>query len=278
MTRQIGILGYPLAHSISPVFQQAALDCLGLDIRYLAWETEPAVLKDKVEALRDADILGANVTVPHKERVLTMLDDLDPTARDIGGVNTIVNNNGSLKGYNTDAPGFMRSFREDGIFDPRGSRAVVLGAGGAGRAVAYALVEAGVTSLVIVNRTLERAEALAEQLRCRIKGVVIEARREAQAGIEYDLLVNCTSIGMKHSSMEGCLPAPVEFIRRRALIYDLVYNPPETPLLKAAKELGAKTVGGLKMLIYQGAISFELWTGRQAPLGIMIEAASKELS
>lgn len=277
MTKQIGILGYPLAHSISPTFQQAALDHLGLDARYSAWETEPSKLRVKVASLRCENVLGANVTIPHKEAVMAMLDKIDPKATDIGSVNTIVNRDGKLKGYNTDAPGFMRGLREDGGFDPQGKRVLILGAGGAARAVAYALSEAKVASLVIVNRTLERAERLTEMLKANRSGVVIEARGEMPPGLEYDLLVNCTSIGMKHGSMEGRSPVRKQDIRWGALVYDLVYNPQETPLLRMAREAGVKTLGGLAMLIYQGATAFELWTGQKAPVDIMFAAARRAL-
>ncbi|MEE9199328.1 MAG: shikimate dehydrogenase, partial [Dehalococcoidia bacterium] len=150
--------------------------------------------------------------------------------------------------------------------------------GGAARAVVYALAEASLASLVIVNRTLERAQKLAEQVKRRYEGVAIEARGELKAGLPYDLLVNCTSIGMRHGPMEGRLPLAKNLIQRHALVYDLVYNPPETPLLREARERGARALGGLPMLIYQGAIAFELWMGREAPLKVMFEVARKALS
>ena len=278
MTRQLGILGYPLAHSISPAFQQAALDHLGIDARYDSWPTAPEDLAGKVEQLRNGDVLGSNVTIPHKESVIPLLDELDDGARAIGGVNTILNQNGRLKGYNTDAPGFMRGLREDGGFEPRGTRVVVVGAGGVARAVTYALAGARVSSLTIVNRTLKRAQRLAQELRGTFKDVVLEALESLEEGMVYDLLVNCTSIGTKHGETEGILPVSEHLIHAGVLVYDLVYNPPETRLIEAAKERGAKTVGGLPMLIYQGAEAFRLWTGKEAPVEVMFEAAKEALA
>lgn len=278
MTKQLGILGYPLSHSISPAFQQAALDCLGIDAQYHSWPTAPDNLQDKVEQLRNAKVLGANVTIPHKEAVIPLLDEIDEMAAAIGGVNTIINNNGRLKGYNTDATGFMRGLREDGAYDPVGSRVVVIGAGGAARAVTYALAGAGPSSLTIINRTLERAQRLAEELRTSFKDVALEASGQLEEELEYDLMVNCTSIGTKHSETEGMMPVAEPLIRPGVLVYDLVYNPSETLLIKAAKRRGAKTLGGLPMLIYQGAEAFRLWTDKEAPVQVMFEAARKALA
>ena len=157
----VGLIGYPLGHTISPAFQQAAFDYHSLPVKYHAWPTHPNVLEAKVTSLRGRENLGANVTVPHKERVAGLVDRLDAAAAAIGAVNTIVRENGSLAGYNTDAYGFVTSLKAMGGFDPRGKRAVLLGAGGAARAAVFALAEEGVMSLVIANRTLERAESLA---------------------------------------------------------------------------------------------------------------------
>ena len=277
MASLIGILGYPLTHSISPVFQQAALDHLGLDARYLAWETEPSKLGERVDSLRVDGVLGANVTIPHKEVVLQLLDEIDPTAQAIGSVNTIVNEGGRLKGHNTDAPGFLRGLREHGAFDPKGKKALVLGAGGSGRGVVFALAQAGIETVTLVNRTLSRAEGLARAVKSRFPDVAIEAHQQAPHLMEYDLLVNCTSIGMKHTPMEGDTPVELKGIRAGALVCDLVYNPQETALLKLAKEAGARALGGLPMLIFQGAIAFDLWFERKAPVEVMFEAARKAL-
>lgn len=272
MTRYIGVIGYPLRHSVSPAFQQAALDYCGLDLRYEVWEVKRAA--EGISRLRQPNALGANVTVPHKEAVLPFLDSIDTEARHIGAVNTIVKENGKLKGYNTDAAGFLRALRERAGFEPAGKVAVVLGAGGAARAVAFAIVTAGVKSLTIFNRTPDRAERLAQEL-----GRPVVAR-PWKGDIDLsgsDLVVNATSIGMEHGGAEALSPLPAKLIPPQALVFDLVYNPVETPLMKEAQKAGARTLGGLAMLVYQGALSFELWTGRQAPLDIMFEAAKGAL-
>jgi shikimate dehydrogenase len=281
MTKSVGLIGYKLSHSISPQFQQAAFDYLGLDIRYEVWETAKDELPRVMEGIRNASKLGANVTIPHKEAVLQLLDDVDNDARRIGAVNTIVNRGGKLIGYNTDASGFMRALRDEGAFSPGSKRVVLLGAGGAARAVGFALIDAGVKSLVILDRTQSRGEALAWDLKVSDTEVVALSWKDGRtlmALAECDLLVNCTSVGMKDSSGEGKSPLGIGLIPKRALVYDVVYNPLETPLLAAAKKVGARTLGGLPMLVYQGAASFELWTGKSAPIDIMMRVAKRALT
>jgi len=281
MTKFVGLIGNKLSHSISPQFQQAAFDYLGLDIRYEVWETAKDELPKVVEGMRDASKLGANVTIPHKEAVLPLLDDVDNDARRIGAVNTIVNRGGKLIGYNTDASGFLRALRDDGAFSPRNKRVVLLGAGGAARAVGFALVDAGVRSLIILNRSVERGRALAWDLKVSDTEVAALSWKDGNtltALAECDLLVNCTSVGMKDGSGEGKSPLGIGLIPKRALVYDVVYNPLETPLLAAAKKAGARTLGGLPMLVYQGAASFELWTGKSAPIDIMMRVAKRALA
>jgi shikimate dehydrogenase len=281
MTKFVGLIGNKLSHSISPQFQQAAFDYLGLDIRYEVWETAKDELPKVVEGMRDASKLGANVTIPHKEAVLPLLDDVDNGARRIGAVNTIVNLGSKLTGYNTDASGFMRALRDDGAFSPRNKRVVLLGAGGAARAVGFALVDVGVRSLIILNRSVERGRALAWDLKVSDTEVVALSWKDGNtltALAECDLLVNCTSVGMKDGSGEGKSPLGIGLIPKRALVYDVVYNPLETPLLAAAKKAGARTLGGLPMLVDQGAASFELWTGKSAPVDIMMRVAKRALA
>ncbi|MBI2166534.1 MAG: shikimate dehydrogenase [Chloroflexi bacterium] len=280
MTRLAGIIGYPLKHSISPVFQQAAFDHLGLDVRFEAWETAPDTLETRVQKLRRPGVIGFNVTVPHKETVCRLLDGLDPWARSLGAVNTAVNDGGRLTGYNTDTYGFLRALRGEGKFEPRGKRALVLGAGGSARAIALALAREGVAALYMANRTRKRAQAVAKAVRpalAQVKTVPLEAAALRAAAAQADLIVNCTTLGMKHGPGEGETPMTADLIPVSALVYDIVYNPPETPLLREAKKAGARTLGGLPMLVYQGAEAFRLWTGRQAPLEVMFEAARKAL-
>lgn len=279
MSKIVALIGYPLKHSISPFFQQAAFDYYQLDIRYEAWETESSQLEATLNSLRQSSILGANVTIPHKEAVVPLLDEVDDIAFEIGAVNTVVNREGRLYGYNTDAPAFIRALRQEGGFEPQSKRAILLGAGGVARAVGFALVREGVRWLAIVNRSPERAEKLAASLGER-NGSTTEIMvlpwgelEQGKALPYYDLLVNCTSIGMSHSPMENQVPLGARSIPKDALVYDLVYNPLETPLLREAKKAGAHILGGLAMLIYQGAASFELWVAREAPLEVMFNRA-----
>lgn len=281
MTRQLGILGYPLTHSASPVMQQAALDHHGLEMRYSAWPTESDALAAAVGRLRWDGYVGANVTIPHKERVIELLDECGRLAREVGAVNTIVKEDGRLLGHNTDVSGFLRALKEQGGFDPSGASVILLGAGGAARAAALALAEEGVASLTIANRTLGRAGSLADELRGRVAAVApAPLQNAALAGAldGADLIVNATSVGMDRSGDRGKSPLPASMIPSDALVYDMVYVPAQTPLLAEARKAGARTLGGLWMLVYQGAASFELWTGLEAPVQVMARAAERAVA
>ena len=281
MTRQVGIIGYPLKHSISPSFQQVAFDHYSLPVRYSAWSTHPDMLREQILKLRGDSYIGANVTVPHKENVRAHLDEIDPWATSIGAVNTIVNEDGRLTGYNTDASGFARSLKETGGFDPAGKRVLLLGAGGAARAAVFALANENVASLTIANRTVERAQRLADEVRgliFHVAAVPLKPSHLSAAAASADLIVNSTSIGMSQGDSEDRSPLMARHIPRSALVYDMVYNPPETPLLLEAKRAGAPTLGGLAMLIYQGAAAFERWTGQEAPIDLMFRAGRDALA
>ena len=291
-SKRVGIIGYPIRHSISPIFQQAALDHYSLDASYQAWEVEPQSLPEFINGLRSPDTLGINVTVPHKEAVMPHLDHIDEWARTAGAVNTIVNEGGRLTGYNTDGTGFIRALEEHGGLSPEGRRALIIGAGGSAKGVALALADRGVAAITIANRTLERAQSLARLIEAygslrQVQGYVkpkVEAIPLSTAGdtLEWaaarsDLIVNCTTLGMKHGPAETESPLPAGLIPRDSLVYDLVYNPPETPLLREAANAGAAILGGLPMLVYQGAASFRFWTGKEAPVEVMLKAAEEAL-
>ena len=281
MAKLAGIFGYPLAHSISPTFQQAAFDYYSLPVTYHAWPVPPGTLGEEVQKLRGDEYLGANVTVPHKQRVREYLDDMDRWAATIGAVNTISREGSSLIGSNTDAYGFIKSLKETGRFDPRGKQVLLLGAGGAARAAVFALAAEQVGALTVANRTLGRAQSLADEVRDSVDHVQAVPMREEElkrSNVVPDLIVNCTSMGMRHGDAEGTTPLHSGLIPSGALVYDMVYNPVETPLLKEAKRAGARTLGGLAMLIYQGAASFERWTGQEAPVAAMFEAGRKALA
>ena len=284
MMQYIGLIGYPLKHSISPVFQQAALDHYQLDMRYQVWETNQSDLAMTIQRLRGLDYCGANVTIPYKEAVPLFLDDIDKTAKDIGAVNTIVNRDGKLTGYNTDVQGFLKALQEDAKFEVERKHAVVLGAGGVARAACYGLIQNGLATLTIMNRSFPRAQSLVSSLAqyalenkigVRISAAPWTDGAPSEIVKTCHLIVNCTSIGMRHSPTEHESPLLQSAIAKDVLVYDLVYNPMETPLLKAAKAVGARTLGGLSMLVYQGSAAFELWTGKKAPLEVMMQAAQK---
>ena len=280
VTTKLGIIGFPIRHSISPVFQQAALDYLGMDASYHAWEVNPGELDEFIAGLRSPDVLGINVTVPHKEAVVPFLDEVDEWATAAGAVNTIVNRAGRLTGHNTDGTGFLRALREAGGFNPTGRRVLILGAGGAARGVILALIRDGVGQLTIANRTLERAQQLSRMARDNghdARAVALEEVDLSPAAASAELIINCTTIGMSHGPNETGSALSAEQIPPRALVNDLVYNPLETPLLRQASLAGASTLGGIHMLVYQGAASFEMWTGKEAPVQVMLQAATKAM-
>lgn len=273
MTRRIALLGHPVAHSISPRFQQAALDALGIDARYEAWDVPPADLPIALERLRSADLLGANVTVPHKEAVFRLVDRLDPLAERVGAVNTIVRRDGQLHATNTDVAGILAALADVPL---RGTSVLLLGAGGAARAVVVAMHQGGVARLTIANRTLDRARALAAlapgvEVRVCPLDPTDGALREAMAGA--GLVIQSTSVGMLHGPDEAGSPVPAAWFRPGQVAFDLVYNPERTPFLHAAEAAGARPLGGLAMLVHQGAEAFRLWTGTEPPLEVMFEAA-----
>ncbi len=281
MTKHIYLIGHPVGHSVSPAFQQAALDHLSIDARYEAMDVSDQDLPAAVDGLRDAETLGANVTVPHKEAVIPFLDEVSDEARLIGAVNTIHNRGGTLVGHNTDASGFLRALREEARFDPAGKSVLALGAGGSAKAVIVALAREGVDGILIANRTLDRARALAES--ARSLGVQAEAIPLCEdavraAAARSRLIVNCTSLGMSGGPGEGQSPMAADMIPAEALVFDLVYNPRMTPLLREAERAGAQALGGLPMLVYQGAAAFEIWTGKNAPVKVMFRAAEEALA
>ena len=280
MTKRLGIIGYPIDHSISPIFQQAALDYIGIEAIYEKWEVTPEKVGDFVNQLRAPDSLGINVTLPYKRAVIPFLDEVDEWATSAGAVNTIVNQGGHLSGHNTDGPGFLQALLNETGYDPKGTSALILGAGGAARGILLALVRGGVESIVIANRTLERAGELSRL--SYDNGVASEAISISgdalnEAANSADLIVNCTSLGMSHGPDELGSPMSAAQIPATAIVNDLVYTPMLTPMLKEAAKAGATALGGLHMLIYQGVLSFKMWTGQDPPVDVMLDVATKEM-
>lgn len=267
-SQRIGLIGDPVEHSLSPAFQQPAFDALGLSIHYVLWHTPLAALPARLDDIRDGRALGANVTVPHKEAVVAMMDAISDTARRIGAVNTISVDDGRLIGDNTDVHGFLVPLRERG-FEFQTNHAVIIGAGGAARAVAVALLDAGIAKLTIVNRTIQRADAVATKLADpRVETGDLDAL--AVHATDARLLVNATALGWTDASS----PATYEAFSRvapGAIAYDLTYR--ETPFLSDARAAKLIGIDGLPMLVHQGAKSFEIWTGRPAPVDLMWRSA-----
>ena len=351
--KHAGIIGYPVSHSLSPQMHQAAFDALGIEAHYALWETQPAMLAERMASLRSSEVLGANVTIPFKEDVVPFIDECDPRAMRIGAINTVVNQNGRLVGYNTDAPGFIQALAGfvSPPFDARGKRAAILGTGGAARAAAVALLENGIGELALLGRTESHLTALVHHLQTLVierQGVansdagghkgphpittssqLMEAQGapkptegdhkgphptstsspastatenvpggecmlvpevsnrtthihglslgSAEADIflsNADVVVNATPVGLKAG--DATLLFDINVLPTRALVMDMIFNPPLTPFLCVAQARGCRVLNGLSMLLYQGALSFELWTGHSAPIEVMRTALGLE--
>ena len=278
-TRGCGIIGDPIEHTMSPVMHNAAFKKLGIDYLYVPFRVSKEELDKAVAGIRALNIRGINVTIPHKVAVIPFLDKLEPLAEKIGAVNTIVNDGGILTGYNTDASGFLQALLERGV-EPEGKNIVVLGAGGASRAISFILAEKG-AHLVILNRQLELdwAEELAHRISQSFKKEVkaLELNEENLAVVleGTEVLINATSVGM--SPETGKTPVSAKLLKPGLVVFDIVYNPVKTRLLKEAEAAGAETAGGLDMLVWQGALAFEKWTGKKAPFDLMKRETMKAL-
>ena len=272
-SRVCGVIGDPIGHSISPAMHNAAFRALNLDYVYVPFRVSPENLPHALEGIRALNIRGVNVTIPHKVSIIPLLDEIDGFAREIGSVNVIVNDNGRLIGYNTDAPGFIHALQHYGV-ELAGERVTVMGAGGAARAICFALAERG-TSVTILNRTPDNAARFAEEISART-GQPIQVMRLTQENLaeamdSCNILVNATSVGM-YPDVEAML-VDHTMIKSHQTVVDIVYNPPRTRLLAEAEKAGARIVGGMEMLVWQGALAFEIWTGKQAPTEIMRKCA-----
>lgn len=270
----VGCFGQPVAENPTGVMQEAAFAALGLNWRYLTIEVPPSGLAAAMQAVRAFGMRGINLTIPHKVEVMKHLDEVSPDAKVIGAVNTVrIDNAGRLIGENTDGKGFLRGIRQDAGLDPKGKRAVVLGAGGAARAVVTELLLAGVADLLVVNRSVDRGESMVRDLAAKTR---LPVRFEPWTGPfalspEIGLLINATSIGL---FPDVSAAPPIDFSRasRDLLVCDAVFNPPETAFLAAARKAGLRTLDGLSMLVYQGVIGFQLWTGQDPPEDVMKQA------
>lgn len=280
MRKIVGIIGFPLEHTLSPAMHNAAFAKLGLDYEYVPFEVSPDDLREALYGLRALRLRGFNVTIPHKETIIPMLDEVTKVARDIGAVNTVAIEDGKSVGYNTDGPGFINSLKEDAKFDPKGKKAVIIGAGGASRAVATMLAAAGIKSVVFSDMIDAKAKHLAGYIRTQMDIPAIAVKidsHDLQESLDgSELLVNASPVGMYPKISESPLPEKIK-LHSGLTVYDLVYNPQETELLKAARAVGAKSCSGLGMLVRQGALAFTIFTGEEAPIDVMWTAAQAEL-
>lgn len=267
-TRLCGIIGNPVEHSLSPAMHNAAFEHLGLNYVYLAFRVED--VEGAMRGVRALGIRGLSVTVPHKIAVIPYLDEIDPVARSIGAINTVVNDGGRLKGYNTDWTGFVRSL--EAHIPAAGRRVALLGAGGAARAIAFGLKEKG-ASLMILNRAeeLEMARSLAAEIGCPYGDL-----KQADAIASAEVVVNATSVGM--APLQDKTVTDTAHLRPEQTIVDIVYNPMETRFLREARARGCRTVPGYEMLLLQGVTQFELWTGKPAPIDLMRSILQKRLA
>ncbi len=276
-TRVCGVIGNPIKHSLSPIMHNAAFEALKLDFVFLAFRVKSAEVGNAVAGMRALNIRGLNVTMPHKSSVIKHLDRVDLSAQIVNSVNTILNKENLLFGFNTDGVGALRALRENGV-EPKGRKVLLLGAGGAARAIAYTLAKEA-DELSVLNRTGKQAQELAKLLEKSLNKKVVAGSlspSDIQRNIEdSDILVNATSVGMKPKPDES--PVAAKALRSNLAVMDIVYNPVETKLAKDAKAVGAKVISGVEMLIYQGAASFEIWTGKSAPVEVMREAALNHL-
>jgi shikimate dehydrogenase len=276
-TQVCGVIGDPIEHTLSPIMHNAAFEALKLDYVFLAFKVKPAEVENAVSGMRALTIRGLNVTMPHKNAVIKYLDEVDPAGKIIASANTILNKDGRLLGFNTDGVGALNALEQNGV-EPRGKKVLLLGAGGAAKAIAYTLSQEA-DELVILNRTPKPAAELADLLKQKFKKKISAGELSPSAVkdnlADSDVLINATSVGMEPNANQTSV-AP-EWLKPDLAVMDIVYNPIETKLAKAAKAAGAKVVSGVEMLIYQGAASFEIWTACKAPVEVMRKAALNHL-
>jgi len=292
-TRFCAVFGHPIAHSASPAMQNAGIAELSLNWRYLAFDVRPENLREAIAGAKAMKFIGINLTVPHKLLAVDMVDVLDDSAKNWGAVNTIrfegrdesgnwkplgqflkiVPNEIRSHGFNTDAEAITRSIQEDLGLELRGSKVLLLGAGGAGRVAAMKLAAEGVGELFLVNRTASKAEAVAAEISRHYPKVNVKVGYPSGS---VDLVLNATSLGLKK---EDALPfdGKVFSLKQTRAVYDMIYRPAETPLLKAAKKIGCRSANGFRMLLYQGARALEIWTDTPAPIDVMRRALEKNV-
>ncbi|MBI4649878.1 shikimate dehydrogenase [Candidatus Desantisbacteria bacterium] len=273
----LGIFGFPISHTLSPYMHNAVCKKLNLPYFYAPFEISSEKLDKAIDSVRTLKISGINITIPHKEKVIQYLDEISSEAKLIGAVNTIKNDNGKLIGYNTDGKGFIAALKEDTGILPGKRSFLIFGAGGACRSIAIQLALDGAKKIIIANRTLDKAENIADNIRKNIPACDVQAillNKIADIISDEYILINTTPLGMKESD------SPIfdySLLSKIKIVVDIIYNPPQTPLLKEAQKFDARTANGLNMLVFQGALAFEIWTGIKPPILVMREALIEKM-
>ena len=271
-TTIVGVFGAPVTHTASPAMHNAAFEALEMNWVYLAFCVDPQHLRTALQGAREMGLGGLNLTVPHKILALDCVDEIDPEARKIGAVNTIVIERDKTRGFNTDGSGFLKAVKEDFNLSIKGKRVLVLGAGGAGRGIAVKCALDGAAKVIVANRTLAKIEPIAREIagtRSEFQSVALSTDAIRKVIQDVDLVVNATSVGLKEGDSLGL---GAELFSPKQHVYDTIYRPAETQLLQIAESAGAKVANGLSMLLHQGAKAFEIWTKRKAPLAVMRRA------
>jgi len=272
--KEVGILGYPLGHTLSPKIHEAGFRELDLDISFKVWEVKPVDLKSKIDHLKSENILGFCVTLPHKLSIIDLIDNLDESAKNMNAVNWVVNQNGKLKGYNTDWIGFIESLKFYGK-KISNKKCLILGAGGSAKAICMALINENADKIYIYNRTYKNVRDFVDYFNKFNKSIEIidsEKVNDKEFVNTLDMIINTTSVGMQGGPAPNISPINTDIINKRALCYDLVYSPEITPFIEKAKNNNIETIGGITMLVFQAIQGFELVTGKIAPVNKMLEA------
>ncbi|MED0905463.1 shikimate dehydrogenase [Bacillus cereus] len=275
MKQLYGVIGNPIGHSLSPVMHNDAFEHLNMDAHYHAFLVEEAALGEAVKGLKALGISGFNVTTPHKVAIMEYLDEVAPLAEQIGAVNTVVHRDGKLIGYNTDGIGFVRALQSISKEPLQEKRILLLGAGGASRAIYFSLADVGVKAIDIANRTRDKVENLVAGCLANVNSHALSLEHAAKAQGEYDIIIQTTTIGM-HPHVEHT-PLEIRSLKKGAIVSDIIYNPFETKILGDAKEQGAIIQNGIDMFVYQGALAFEMWTGCVPNIDRMKQLVMREL-
>lgn len=271
-TTLAGLIGYPLKHSKSPHMHNTSFEALGLDHVYMAFEVKDGLIKEALDSLKLLNAIGGNITMPHKSKVVEYLDEVSPDAKIIGSVNTIKIEDGKISGYNTDGRGFVKALEENGV-DFKNKKLVLVGAGGASKAVATQLAFDGAGEIVLFNRTLSSAEEIVNNINknitsCKARALEMDEEKLVQEIQDAEVLVNCTSLGMK-DTLDQAIISSADQLPKDLFVADIVYDPDKTKLLKLAEEAGCKNMNGLMMMIWQGAIAFKIWTNKDMPTDLI---------